>query len=78
MVFCTVNLCTAKLNEFFVEKIATVLHKLARPALPDGGRGLDVVTGGRGPSVTGERVVTFKIISELYEENVLIQERCFY
>ena len=60
------------------------LYKLTKPdSVPDGGRGLDVVTGGCGPSVTGGLVVTlsFKrrqlILSKIYQKSGLIQVRCF-
>lgn len=59
------------------------LYKLTKPDLPDGGRGLDVVTGGCGPSVTGGLVVTlsFKrrqlILLKIYQKSGLIQVRCF-
>jgi len=42
------------------KKLLLPVYKLAKPALPDGGRGLDVVTGGCGPSVIGGLVVTLK------------------
>ena len=60
------------------------IYTWAKPALPGGGRGLDVVTGGRGPSVIGGLVVTLRfkrfqlILSNLCQVKSVGLGRMFY